>query len=33
MNANDPVDPDAGGLERGLHLLRAVTILDRPHHP
>lgn len=30
MDINDSVDPDVGGLERGLHLFRAVTTLDRP---
>lgn len=29
-NPDDYVDPDVGGLGGGLHLLRAVTILDRP---
>ena len=30
MNPNDYVDPDVGGLGGGLHLLRAVTVLDHP---
>lgn len=29
-DVNDSVDPDVGGLGGGLHLLRAVTVIDRP---